>query len=48
MIFYTHAVVNKEPGFTYLKYELQNTRENTTFLNRFKAGQLVEIYIKPL
>ena len=48
MIFYCNAVVNKEPGFNWLKYAIQDSNENTRFLSQFKAGQQVKIYIEPI
>ena len=46
MIFYCNAIVNKEPGFNWLKYEMNDSYENTRFLAQFKPGQKVKIYIE--
>ena len=46
MIFYCNAIVNKEPGFNWLKYEMNDSGENTRFLEQFKSGQKVKIYIE--
>lgn len=48
LIFYCNAVVNKEPGFNWLKYAIQDSDENTRFLSQFKPGQQVKIYIEPI
>lgn len=46
MIFYCNAVVSKEPGFNWLKYEMNDSDENSRFLEQFKHGQRVRIYVE--